>query len=129
MNEVSHIVTLSQQVATVKEQFAKVDRTISSMIGELADALDSLNNPTDPLNAKFEIVIEAEFLLTRARSKVIKELATIQEVISSQPSAGIEKLFRDRYNTIISFCSRLNELREDFSCVQRSMYARNFGRV
>ena len=124
-------VTLSQQTATLKSAFNTFDIKLREMLTSVDDALDTLNNQDSmSLQEMFDIVVAAEFLIVRVRSKILSELSRIQCVLSSTTStAGVEKLFKDRYNYIISMCQRINELREDFSVIQRSMWARNNGRL
>lgn len=126
----SEFVTLSQQTATLKESFNRFDSVLRDIFMKLEDALSRLYEEDLSLNKKFDIVIEAEYIVVAARAKILVELSSIQNVLSSSTtSSGIEKLFKDRYSTIISMCQRINELREDFSVVQRSMWARNNGRL
>lgn len=124
-------VTLSQQTATLKSAFNTFDIKLREMLTSVDEALDTLNNQDSmSLQEMFDIVVAAEFLIVRVRSKILSELSRIQCVLSSTTStAGVEKLFKDRYNYIISMCQRINELREDFSVIQRSMWARNNGRL
>lgn len=124
-------VTLSQQTATLKSAFNSFDIKLREMLTSVDEALDTLNNQDSmSLQEMFDIVVAAEFLIVRVRSKILSELSRIQCVLSSTTStAGVEKLFKDRYNYIISMCQRINELREDFSVIQRSMWARNNGRL
>lgn len=124
-------VTLSQQTATLKSAFNAFDIKLREMLTSVDEALDTLNNQDSmSLQEMFDIVVAAEFLIVRVRSKTLSELSRIQCVLSSTTStAGVEKLFKDRYNYIISMCQRINELREDFSVIQRSMWARNNGRL
>lgn len=124
-------VTLSQQTATLKSAFNAFDLKLREMFTSVDEALDTLNNQDSmSLQEMFDIVVAAEFLIVRVRSKILSELSRIQCVLSSTTStAGVEKLFKDRYNYIISMCQRINELREDFSVIQRSMWARNNGRL
>lgn len=126
----SEFVTLSQQTATLRESFNQFDSVLRDIFVKLEDALSRLYEEDLSLNKKFDIVIEAEYIVVAARAKILVELSNIQKVLSSSTtSSGIEKLFKDRYSTIISMCQRINELREDFSVVQRSMWARNNGRL
>lgn len=124
-------VTLSQQTATLKSAFNSFDIKLRSMMESLDEALDTLNRQDEmSLQQMFDVVVSAEFLIVRVRSKILSELSRIQCVLSSTTStAGVEKLFKDRYNYIISMCQRINELRDDFSVIQRSMWARNNGRL
>ena len=124
-------VTLSQQTATLKSAFNAFDTKLREMLTSVDEALDILNNQDFmSLQEMFDIVVAAEFLIVRVRSKILSELSRIQCVLSSTTStAGVEKLFKDRYNYIISMCQRINELREDFSVIQRSMLARTNGRL
>ena len=124
-------VTLSQQTATLKSAFNSFDVKLRNMMESLDNALDSLNQQDQmTLQEMFDVVIAAEYLIVRVRSKILSELSRIQCVLSSTTStAGVEKLFKDRYNYIISMCQRINELREDFSVIQRSMWARANGRL
>ena len=124
-------VTLSQQTATLKSAFNSFDIKLRSMMESLDEALDTLNRQDEmSLQQMFDVVVSAQFLIARVRSKILSELSRIQCVLSSTTStAGVEKLFKDRYNYIISMCQRINELRDDFSVIQRSMWARNNGRL
>ena len=124
-------VTLSQQTATLKSAFNSFDIKLRSMMESLDEALDTLNRQDEmSLQQMFDVVVSAEFLIVRVRSKILSELSRIQCVLSSTTStAGVEKLFKDRYNYIISMCQRINELRDDFSVIQRSMWARHNGRL
>ena len=124
-------VTLSQQTAALKSAFNSFDIKLRSMMESLDEALDTLNRQDEmSLQQMFDVVVAAEFLIVRVRSKILSELSRIQSVLSSTTStAGVEKLFKDRYNYIISMCQRINELRDDFSVIQRSMWARNNGRL
>lgn len=124
-------VTLSQQSAALREQFNRFDNILMNMFESLDDALAELEHPERYNHAQmFDIVIGAEYLIVRVRAKILSELAKIQCAISaSTTTTGVEKLFKDRYNNIIAMCQRVNELREDFAVVQRSMWARNQGRL
>lgn len=123
-------ITLTQQSSTLKEQFHKVDRILQGMFNELDDSLEVLRDEKLSLSEKFDVLVGAEYLLTRIRSRVLRELAGVQSVMSSPTTSPvIDKLFKDRYNTVILFCQRLNELREDMSVIQRSMWARSYGRL
>lgn len=123
-------VTLTQQIASLREQMHKFDRSMVASFEELDQALQSLSDSDLTIQQKFDIVIDAEYLIVRVRSKVLLELSRIQSVMSSPTnSEAVNRQFKDRYNTVISTCQRLNELREDFSVVQRSMYARTFNKM
>lgn len=123
-------VTLSQQVASLKDAFYRFDRMMVSNFEELEQALEVLGSSDLSLQQKFDVVIDSEYLITRLRSKVLLELSRIQSVMSNPTnSETINRQFKERYNSVISTCQRLNELREDFSVVQRSMYARSFNKM
>lgn len=124
-------VTLSQQSTYLREQFNRFDNTLMNMFESLDSALAELEHPDRYSHAQmFDIVIGAEYLIVRVRAKILSELAKIQCALSaSTTTTGVEKLFKDRYNNIIAMCQRVNELREDFAVVQRSMWARNQGRL
>lgn len=119
-------VTLVQQAASLREQFNKFDVALKNMLESLDEALQGLEHPERyNYNQMFDIVIGAEYLIVRVRAKILSELSKVQCALSaSTTTTGVEKLFKDRYNNIISLCARINELREDFSVVQRSMWAR-----
>lgn len=123
-------VTLAQQTTTLKQQFHNFDKTVRDMFESLDSALELLEEPRMSLNEKFDIVISAEYLIVRVRAKILSELSKVQAVMSA-PSTNttLDKLFKDRYNNIIVLCQRINELRDDFATIQRSMYARNMGRM
>lgn len=124
-------VTLSQQSAYLREQFNRFDTTLMNMFESLDSALAELEHPERYSHAQmFDIVIGAEYLIVRVRAKILSELSKIQCALSASTiTTGVEKLFKDRYNNIIAMCQRVNELREDFSVVQRSMWARSNGRL
>lgn len=123
-------VTLLQQTSALRSQFNKFDESVQTLFDSLDKALEDLSSEDYSHNQKFDIVIGAEYLVVRVRAKILLELSRIQTVISAPTTpTGVEKLFRDRYSTVVTMCQRLNELREDFSVVQRSMWARNAGRL
>lgn len=123
-------VTLSQQTASLKDTFHKVDVEINSMFEELESVMEPLSDSSISHSTKFDILIGAEYLLVKIRTRVLRELSSIQSVFSMSTKSDVaDRLFKERYNTVILMCQRLNEFRDDMLLVQRSMWARNNGRL
>lgn len=123
-------ITYASQVATLRETFASTDKVIYGMFQELDKKMEGLHvTPDTDLYLKFDRLIAIEYLIVRVRSRVMTELSNVQAALSASGGTSVDKILKERYNTVILLCQRLNELRDDIAVIQRSMYSRTFGRA
>ena len=121
--------THGEQISTVRNAFNKVDDDIRMMFQELDEKVQEVHEIDDSqLDVKFDKLIAIEYLIVRVRSRVMRELTNVQHALSKSGGTSFDRVFKDRYNTVVMFCQRLNEFRDDIALVQRSMYSRTFGR-
>lgn len=122
--------TYGTQVSTLRDAFSNTDKAIHQMFQELNNKIEEVHNvPDAQMDAKFDKLIAVEYLIVRVRSRVMTELANVQAALSTSGGSSLDRVIKDRYNSVIIMCQRLNEFRDDISVIQRSMYSRTFGRA
>lgn len=122
--------TYGTQVSTLRDAFSNTDKAIHQMFQELNSKIEEVHNvPDAQMDAKFDKLIAVEYLIVRVRSRVMTELANVQAALSTSGGSSLDRVIKDRYNSVIIMCQRLNEFRDDISVIQRSMYSRTFGRA
>lgn len=113
----------------IMRAFHANDVKIEEMMGRLDAALEVLGGDRVLSDEeKYRVVQGAEYLLVRLRSLLLRELVGCGSALSGgSVSAMVTKLFRDRRQDVMVLCGRLNELREDFQAIQRTVWTGKAG--
>lgn len=110
--------------SSIEDTFSKRDSEIYKLFCLLDDHLSQIVAGGLTLSDLYKVLLGGEHVLVRLRSLVLREVSECNCALSSNSTKSglVTKLYRDRLGVLISYCQRLNELRDDFSVVQRSMY-------
>ena len=114
-----------------EEYINQVLGLIDSKNEEINKIFDLLDKKTAPLvdeksdSSKFDIVLSAEFLIIRLRVILVWETSQIKHIISDcDLSFNLTAVFKKRESYLITVLQRMNELRDDLTVVQRSVYTK-----
>lgn len=109
--------------------FTVFDDLADSLLDAIKGKFECIGTESSILG-KFDLVIECEFLHTRLRSELASELTKVRRALSvSYGSPAKTKAYKDREVDLLALNSRLNEMRDDFNCIQRSIYAKNLSKI
>lgn len=109
-----------------KRKFEEKEKEYCSLFQQLESALAQLLDMTVSVRRKGEILLGCEYLLVGVRGKLLGELSSLNMITVVSRHAGLSRLFKDRRQVVIDYMQRLNELRGDMECVQRTRYVDNW---
>jgi len=102
----------------------KKDDQIESLFLRIEEKTDVILEDED-IQKNFEAVISTEFLMVKLRVFITHELSSVKLILNNNESNKlIIPIFKKREVYLLSMIQRLNELRDDLTTIQRTIYTK-----
>ena len=114
-------------LTNLKEFADEKDNKINELFERLVNDTVKLEYSEIPMNVKNDILTNVEYIFTRLRFVLADEMRRVDYSLNkidndSSVPATIKGFFTKRKNYLGGLNSRLNEIREDLSLVQKTVY-------
>lgn len=118
---------MDDRINSVLSAFDKKNKEIEDLFQRIEQDTDSLLDKD--VDRNYETVLKVEFILVKLRIVVSHELSLVKMAINSEIPTAILTAFKKREQLLLSLVQRLNELRDDITTVQRSIYTKGINKI
>lgn len=120
--------TLASMQTKLIASIRQADESIEQEFRELQEFMymDTINLTADAVT---KFVVLSEWRVARLRMKVTSELSTCQKMLNYKPTEGMQRTIKERISQLLTYCQRLNELRDDFTVIQKMVYTQGFSKL
>lgn len=118
---------MDDRINSVLSAFDKKNKEIEDLFQRIEQDTDSLLDKD--VDRNYETVLKVEFILVKLRIVVAHELSLVKMAINSEIPTAVLTAFKKREQLLLSLVQRLNELRDDITTVQRSIYTKGINKI
>lgn len=118
---------MDDRINSVLSAFDKKNKEIEDLFQRIEQDTDSLLDKD--VDRNYETVLKIEFILVKLRIVVSHELSLVKMAINSEIPTAVLTAFKKREQLLLSLVQRLNELRDDITTVQRSIYTKGINKI
>lgn len=118
---------MDDRINSVLSAFDKKNKEIEDLFQRIEQDTDSLLDKD--VDRNYETVLKVEFILVKLRIVVSHELSLVKMAINSEIPTAVLTAFKKREQLLLSLVQRLNELRDDITTVQRSIYTKGINKI